>query len=208
MVSALLSQADRERVEAAIADVERRTSLEIVVAVVARSGDYWQWRVLLSICVALSAALALLEWAPRVPMLGVLFAQLPAGLFAFWASGMGWLHRLIVPKPLSLETVQAHAFRLFAQHGLHHTRDRTGLLILVSELERRVTLLGDTAVHERVGGDGWQTHLDHLIARLREGRAADGILEIIARVESALGTDFPVRPDDTNELPNTVIEER
>lgn len=207
MVSALLSDVDRERVEAAIADVERRTSLEIVVAVVARSADYWQWRVLLSICCGLTAALVLLEWAPTVPVLAAVFAQLPAGLLAYWGSGSSAVHRLLIPQRVSAEAVQAHAFRLFAERGLHNTRDRTGLLILVSALERSVTLLGDTAVHERVGGSGWQAHLNHLIARLREGRPADGIVDIIARVEAALGSDFPVRADDRNELPNAVIEE-
>lgn len=206
MVTALLSQADRERIESAIAEVERRTSLEIVVAVVARSADYWQWRVLFSICCAVSAALVVLEWAPSVPVLGALFAQLPAGVVAYAASGTSALHRLLIPRRASADAVQGHAFRLFAERGLHHTRDRTGLLILVSVLERSVTLLGDAAVHERVGGSGWQSHLEHLIAKLREGRAADGIVEIIARVEAALGSDFPVRPDDTNELPNAVIE--
>jgi putative membrane protein len=206
MVTALLSQADRERIEAAIADVERRTSLEIVVAVVARSADYWQLRVLLSVCCALGAALGVLEWAPSVPALGALFAQLPVGALAYAASGTSALHRLLIPRRVSADAVQGYAFRLFAERGLHHTRDRTGLLILVSVLERSVTLLGDAAVHERVGGSGWQSHLEHLIAKLREGHAADGIIEVIARVEAALGSDFPVRPDDINELPNAVIE--
>lgn len=209
MVAPLLSPADHERVEAAIADIESRTSLELVVAVVPRSADYWQWRVLLSLCCALSAALALLEWLPRVPALGVVLAQIPAGALAYLTSGLAPLQRALIPAQVCADAVQAHAFRLFAEHGLHRTRDRTGLLLLVSALEHRVCLLGDAAVHEHVGGPaGWQAHVDHLVARLREGRAADGIIETIARVEATLGNDFPVREDDVNELPNAIITGR
>lgn len=205
MVSELLSNADRQRVEAAIAELERKSSLELVVAVLARSADYWQWRVLLAVCAGLSAGLALLEWVPAIAPLLVLLLQVPAGALAYWALGLGPLHRLLIPAHTSAEAVQARAFRSFAEHGLHQTRDHTGLLILVSALERRVTILGDSGLHARVGASGWQQHVDHLVSRLREGRAADGLVEVIARIE-ALAGEFPRRSDDVNELPNAVLD--
>jgi putative membrane protein len=206
MVSELLTAADRERIEAAIRDAEKKSSLEFVVAVVARSADYWQWRVLLAVCTGLSAAFALLQWGPRLPGSLVILLQIPAGALAYLALGIGPLHRLLIPSPTSAKTVQAHAFRLFAEHGLHQTRDHSGLLILVSALERRVTILGDAGLHARVGSAGWQQHVEHLVARLRENRAADGIVEVIQRIDAALGRDFPARSDDIDELPNAVIQ--
>lgn len=206
MVSELLSASDRDRIEAAISEVEQKSSLELVVAVVARSAEYWQWRVLLAVCAGLSAAFALVEWARHVPTLIVILLQVPIGVLAYLALGIGTLHRLLIPAATSSEAVQAQAFRLFAERGLHQTRDHTGLLILVSALERRVTILGDSALHARVGSAGWQEHVDRLVGRLREGRAADGIVEVIQRIDALLGREFPVRSDDVNELPNAVIQ--
>ncbi|MGC4091017.1 MAG: TPM domain-containing protein [Polyangiaceae bacterium] len=207
MVKPLLSDSERSRIEATIADVEGRTSLELVVAVVARSADYWHWRVLLALCSGLSGGLAVLEWAPHVAPHWALLLQLPVGALAFLALGQGALHRWLVPARTSAAAVQGHAFRLFAERGLHHTRDHTGLLILVSLLERRVTLLGDSALHARVGEGGWQRHVEHLVGRLREGQATTGIVEVIQRIEATLGHDFPIGEHDVNELPNAVIEQ-
>jgi putative membrane protein len=206
MVTPLLSASDRQRIEAAIADVEQNSSLEVVVAVVARSADYWQWRVLLAICTALSVAFSVLQWLPAVSPLWAVLLELPAGALAYLALGQSALHRRLIPELASAAAVQAYAFRLFAERGLHQTRDHTGLLILISALERRVTILGDSGVHAHIGDAGWAEHVDHLVKRLREGQATAGILEVIERVQTTLGKHFPARADDTDELPNAVIE--
>ncbi|MFZ5891579.1 MAG: TPM domain-containing protein [Myxococcota bacterium] len=204
MVTPLLSDADRQRIESAIHSIEQKSSLELVVAVVGRSADYWQWRVLLAVCTGLSAGFAALEWAP-IPPLWALVLQLPIGALAYLALGVSGLHRSLIPERASLAAVQAYAFRLFAERGLHHTHEHTGLLILVSALERRVVILGDSGLHARIGESGWSEYVAHLVQRLREGRAAEGILEVIARVEAKLAAEFPRRTDDADELPNAVI---
>jgi len=208
MVTPLLSESDRQRIEAAIAEVEQKSSLELVVAVVARSADYWQWRVLLAVCTGLSVAFGLLEWLPAFSPLGAVLLQLPAGALAYLALGQSALHRRLIPEVSSAAAVQAYAFRLFAERGLHQTRHHTGLLILVSALERRVTILGDSGVHAHIGEAGWAEQVDHLVKRLGERQAATGILEVIERVHARLAQHFPALPDDVNELPNEVVEER
>jgi putative membrane protein len=208
MVRELLSASDRQRIETAIAEVERKSSLELVVAVVARSADYWQWRILLAICSGLSVAFGFLEWQPELSPLWALLLQLPAGGLSYLALGQSALHRRLIPDVSSAAAVQAHAFRVFAERGLHQTRHHTGLLILVSTLERRVVILGDSGVHAHVGESGWAEQVSLLVQRLGEGQAATGILEVIERVEARLAQHFPALPDDVDELPNAVLEQR
>ena len=78
-------------------------------------------------------------------------------------------------------------------------------MILLSELEHRVVILGDSGIHALVGESGWREHVDRIVARIHEGRAAEGVLETIAVLEPLLAEHAPRRADDQNELANTVV---
>jgi putative membrane protein len=133
--------------------------------------------------------------------------EVPVGLATFLLFGRGPFVRLLIPKASSHEAVERRAFELFSARGLHGTRDRTGMLILVSELEHRVVILGDRAIHERVGNAGWQTHVDHIVAAIRRGEAVTGILEVIERLDRAHAELLPAAAGDTNELPDDIVRD-
>ncbi|HWA78582.1 MAG TPA: TPM domain-containing protein [Polyangiaceae bacterium] len=202
----LLSSSEREQIESAIRQIEQRSALEVVVAVLRRSADYWHFRVGLSVSWGLAAGCAALLWLPHWHPFWALLLQLPVALLSYLVSGWKPLERLLTPGVYAARAVQARAFQLFAERGLHQTRAHTGLLVLVSELERRVVILGDSGVHVQVGEEGWQRHVDTLVERIREGRLVPGILEVLARIEAVAGKAQPVQPGDSNELPDAVIE--
>lgn len=206
MVSRLLSDSDRERIEAAIRRIEQRSALEVVVAVVQRSADYWQWRVGLALSWALASACAVLHFLPSVEPLWAVLAEVPIAVLVYLAFGLRPLHRLLIPAVYSQQSVHGRAFQLFAERGLHQTREHTGLLILVSELEHRVVILGDSGLHARVGETGWQHHVDALVKRIREGETVTGVLEVLESIEASATSALPARTDDVNELPDSVIE--
>lgn len=205
MVRSLLSEADAREVEAAVERVEKNTSAELVVAVVPASADYWPGRVLLSVGWAIGAGFAFLHFAPWHEPALALALELVVGALAFLASGTTPLRRLLLPKGFAERAVQARAFQLFAERGLHGTRARTALLVFVSELEHRVVLLGDHSIDERLGQRGWDEHVRLLVSHLRAGRAKAGLLELIARLEPELAAAAPLGHGDVNELPNAVL---
>jgi len=205
MVSKLLSDADAQAIEAAVARAETKSAAELVVAVVPRSDDYWQGRVVLAVAWALAAGLAFLLFAPwHEPMLAIL-VQLLVGSAAFAISGLRPLLRLLIPDRAAQLAVQARAYQLFAERGLHRTRARTALLIFISELEHRVVLLGDQTLDAALGQDGWNSYVQLLIERIRGGRARDGILEVIEKLEPQLTFVAPPTEDDVNELPDAPL---
>jgi putative membrane protein len=205
MVSKLLSDADALAIEAAVARAESKSAAELVVAVVPRSDDYWQGRVALAVAWALAAGLAFLLFAPwHEPMLAILI-QLLVGLAAFAISGSRPLLRLLIPARAAQQAAQARAYQLFAERGLHRTRARTALLIFISELEHRVVLLGDQTLDAALGQDGWNSYVQLLIERIRGGRARDGILEVIEKLEPQLTFVAPPTEGDINELPDAPL---
>jgi len=207
MVSSLLSESAAHEVEAAVARVEQGTSAELVVAVVRKSADHWRGRVSVSLLWSLAAAFAVLEYLPQLAPPWALLVELAVGSITFCALGWAPLQRWFVSPAAAERAAHARAFQVFAEHGLHATKGRTALLIFVSELERRVVLLGDASIHAQLGQAGWQKEVERLIARIREGRLRDGLLEVIADLEPRLAAVAPRQPDDTNELPDAVLRE-
>jgi putative membrane protein len=205
VVTSLLSDADAREVEAAVTRVENGTAAELVVAVVPRSADHWHARILVSLAWAMAAAFCVLEFLPgRTPVLALL-VQLSIGVLSFFVLGWQPLQRWLLSPGAAEQAARARAFQLFAERGLYGTKGRTALLIFVSELERRVVLLGDAAIHAQLGQAGWTEEVQRIIRRIREGRLKDGLLEVLAELEPRLAAAAPRQIDDSNELPDAVI---
>jgi putative membrane protein len=205
MVKSLLSESDAREVEAAVARVEGQSAAELVIAVVPRSADYWQARVALAVAWALAAGFAFLHFAPWHEPALALALEVVVGLLAFGVSSATSLRRVLVPPRAAEQAVQARAFQLFSERGLHATRSRTALLIFVSELEHRVVLLGDHSIDERLGQAGWDEYVKLLITYIRRNECKAGLLEVIARLEPQLAAVAPREHDDVNELPDAVL---
>jgi putative membrane protein len=203
----LLSADDEQRIEAKIAEIERRTAGEIVVAVVARSGEYALGRAAVAFAAALCAALALFEFRPDLPPEWGLLLELVVALAAYWLLGIGGLERLLVPPRVADARVSSRAFSLFAERGIHRTVHHTGILVFLSELEHRVVILGDVTIHERLGQQGWQAHVDHIVQAIRRGDASRGILEVLERLGDVLAELVPAGAMNADELPNRVVRD-
>jgi uncharacterized membrane protein len=111
----------------------------------------------------------------------------------------------------------AHLFRsldpldrareIFASLGMHETRDRNGVLIYVALRDRKLALLGDDGIHARLGHAYWDAVRDRMVAAFRDGAGREAIVRAVRDVGAALAEHFPRRPDDVDELPNTVSVE-
>jgi putative membrane protein len=55
-----------------------------------------------------------------------------------------------------------------------------------------------------VGEGYWERLRDRMVERLRSGAAREAVLEAVAEVGAVLAREFPRRPDDVDELPDTV----
>jgi putative membrane protein len=192
-------------VEAAIARVEQSTSAQVVVAVLPKSRDHWSGRVLVSVVWSLAAALAVLHFWPGKSGIFALLGQVLVGALGYLVLGLRPLHRFLVSPAAAESAAHARAFQVFAEHGLYGTRHHTALLIFVSELERRVVLLGDATIHANLGEAGWQTEVQRLVACIRAGRLRDGLIEVLAELEPRLAAVAPRQADSANELPDSVL---
>jgi putative membrane protein len=203
---ALFDEAARKRIEDTIAEIEQRTAAELVVVSVQRSDSYPEARLASALfCALLSGVIGHTFW-PQLHVVEILWLEEAAALFGFLVSGVPWLLRSITSRRRAHGMVERRAREAFVEHSVFATRDRTGVLILISELERRVVILGDKAIHERVQASGWQGHVQRIIDGIHSGRAADGVCDVLQTIGEVLRAEFPAKTDDTNELPNRVTQ--
>lgn len=93
----------------------------------------------------------------------------------------------------------------FTRLGMSTTRERNAVLILVAPEARQFAIIGDEGVHAKCGDDFWREVAAVMETHFRAGRHTDAIVEAVARTGSVLAREFPHRPDDRNELPNTIV---
>lgn len=224
-MAAYLSDADHARVTAAVATAEAHTAGEIVTVVADRSDGYSDVALAWSAIVAFTAliVLALLpdfylgladrvlghwahEWTPReIFVLAAIVAIakfIGTWLLQLWQPLKFWL----VLPPIKTSRTLARAVSLFKVGAERRTHGRTGILIYLSMREHRAQIIADEAIASRVSPETWGEAMAAMLVHIRDGRLADGMIAGVEKVGAVLAEHFPRAENDTNELPDRLIE--
>jgi putative membrane protein len=209
LTSSLFAQADLDRIAAAIHEAESRTSGEIVPYVVDKSDAYEDavWRAaLLFALVTLSGFVMARQfteaWLPdlKVVALAVISA---AGLGLLLVNYVPALKRVFTSGNMLDLRVYQRAAEVFIEEEIFTTRDRTGILIFLSLFERRVLVVGDSGINAKVEQSEWNEIVQRVVAGMRSGKTADGLIDAIKRCGLILQQHgVERRTDDRNELPD------
>ena len=89
------------------------------------------------------------------------------------------------------EEVHQRALQAFFSHNIHATKERTGILIMVSLLEHRVEILADTGINAKVSKDTWQEVLTGMVSKIKSNELTDGICIAVQECGEILAKDFP-----------------
>ena len=199
------TDAEKKRIHDAVIESESKTAGEIVPIIVTSSARYTEIE-LLGVVVGLFAGITI-EWFWSDPWASDYLNLWPiAGALAgFFLGRLAAVKRLLVSQDRIAEAVHTLALASFTEHGLHYTRDHTGILILVSLLEHRVEVLADRGINAKVDNGTWQEIVQLLTEGLKSGRACDAFCKAIQRCGEILATHFPRQSDDKDELPNRLV---
>jgi putative membrane protein len=104
--------------------------------------------------------------------------------------------------------VKLRAERAFSQHAVSHTSERSGVLIMLSILERQIYVLPDRSLDGLASADQWAQVVQAAVERLQGGDIASGLCQGIEQCGVLLAGICPGRPgDNPNELPDELIQE-
>ena len=220
MKKAWFSDEEREAVAEAVGEAESKTSGEITTALIPESSDYafYELRAAAGFGILLYMILLFFYdqtasfvsgffWnssAWQVSLFMGIISLLGGGIFYFF-SNIPAIDRIIVPGKVMQKRVRARALRHFSESGVYSTADGTGILIFISLLERRVELIADRGINEKISAEQWNGIVSELTVMISKGEAASGLVRAITRCGDLLKEHFPIAEDDVNELSDALV---
>ncbi|CAN5360719.1 hypothetical protein BH10PSE12_BH10PSE12_19950 [soil metagenome] len=220
-----LNDADRTLVTQAVTRAELASDGEIVTAIARRSDAYHDvglhWAVA-TVFLALSVYAAFPDFyrglilkllggwesaiSDRFFLMTILCALIVKFLVVRYVLAIMPLRMALTPKATKMRRVRRRAVMLFRTAVDARTRAKTGILIYLSLDEHRAEIVADAAINDRVAPEVWGEAMAMLIAGIREGRPGEGMAAAVEKVGAVLAEHFPRSSDDTNELPDRLIE--
>ncbi len=211
----ILTDQERKHLDQRIADVEKRTNTQIVLAIVKRSDSYAElpWKAFALGAGVVGAGAVLLDvlrpgWDSRLAVLFAVIATLAAGAAcALLCIGVPRFARLFLDAHRTETEVRQYAQSLFLSREVFATRERTGILLLVSVFEQQVIVLPDSGLDKRLSREALQGIVARMTSALAAGQAARALENGLQGLEENLAaTAFAA--SSGNALPNIIIEEK
>jgi putative membrane protein len=211
----LLTPDASRRIAEAVKKAEANTGGEIVVAVIPESDDYASREMAFGIGLGVIAFVVMAFFAAPLEILldRWVWLESPALLpLAFGAVSLGVgaigyalaqipaVDRLVIGRKAMADAVKKRALRHFVESAAYDTVDRTGVLLFVSALERRVELLADRGIDDAVAPDTWDRIVSALVRGLKDGRREEAMETAVEEIGTVLAEYVPRREDDENEL--------
>lgn len=197
---------EKEKLRATIHEAESRTIGEIVAMVIDHSDHYLEVEVLGGILLGslLSLVLTLLFFHSS------LWSYIPLSFIFFLPCW--WLFmrvetfkKLFIGARRKEEAVRLRAEQAFFEKGLYKTKKNTGVLFFLSLLERKVWVLADKGIYEKMDQETLNRFANEVSRGIKEGRACEALSQAIQEIGVLLSKHFPITSDDTDELSDDVI---
>ncbi len=207
-----LTEEEQRTVTKAVQTAEKTTSGEIVPMIVSESHSYPVAPIVGGVFFGLPTALLSARLFGGLLWLGtdnmwlfLIFFSLYYGLAYFAVKRVPALKRLFLSSARADLAVQEAAAAAFFGEALHNTKDANGILLYISVFERRVWVLGDRGINEKIDPQSWQEIVDLVSHGIRQGSPCRAICDGIERIGTILREHFPIEADDKNELHNLII---
>lgn len=131
-------------------------------------------------------------WQCGGAALFALFGRLPVSI------------RYLVPPKLQEARVWKAALASFVERGVYSTRHQNGILIYLSETERRVQIIADTLAFKTLPKETWAKEAKEISRGVRDGNPVEAICQTLDSLTAQLEKHFPKSTDDSNELSDEV----
>lgn len=106
---------------------------------------------------------------------------------------------------LRMQDARSRAVELFGQLRVWDTEHNSGVLIYLLLADKRVEIVADRGIHNKVGDTAWEVICGEMQRSFAAGRFEQGVSFGVAAISDLLATHYPPADDDTNELPNEPV---
>jgi putative membrane protein len=193
--------AEKTTIRQAVENAESTTSGEIAVVVVEASDPYLEGRLIGALSFSCLVALVLsvvLHYVTIwffIPVTAILLFP-----FLYLFERLPHMKLAFVSKKRAEHAVKERAAYAFFQKGVYKTDNRTGILVFISLLERKVWIIGDEGIHKKTESTFWRDIVRQLTNGIQENKVFESLCEVIEKCGAELRRHFPEDGDKTNRL--------
>lgn len=208
-----LSETDRSLLDKRIAETEKQTGAQIVLASVIRSDSYAEipWKAFavgasMASLVAIILDLFVLGWFWDVELFSVVVVLGFGAICALMTVIFPGIARLFLSTQRKETETKQYADALFLSRELFATENRSGVLLLVSQFERQVLILPDKGVRDLLSTEVLDDLISNMKVQLRRNELRQAMETGLEGLQAALGSPVSGWTDE-NELSDEIIEE-
>jgi uncharacterized membrane protein len=103
------------------------------------------------------------------------------------------------------QDARSRAVELFGQLRVWDTEHNSGVLIYLLLADKRVEIVADRGIHNKVGASAWAAICGDMQRAFAAGRFEQGVSLGVAAISDLLAEHYPRGEGDANELPNEPI---
>jgi putative membrane protein len=186
-----------------IKDIEDNSLIEVVVITKARSSNYLD----VSLWFAFAFMISVYTFLMLAPFEVNAFLFYITAIVAFF---IGYflnflidpLRKIFLKKERMKKSVEIMARAIFQKGGIHHTREKIGVLFLCSVFEKTVYILADSGAETSVPEAEWEKIRTGFNDIFKKPNHAKALIEELQKCKQIFNQYIPPVENDINELPD------
>lgn len=205
----MISKRDRDLIKKAIKDSELKADVEIVPVILGQSDLYPVAHFRLGMLMGCAFAVILyLSPLYFINPLWYLSVQLPGFFTGYMLAYLPKFKKYFVMKEEMDEEVYQRGVELFFEEKIHLTEKHNGVLIFISELERKIEIIIDHGLMEKCSPEALRTIIDHFSADMKADKPYEAMSGVIRELSHTFENYFPrkePRKFSDNEIKDDLI---
>ena len=93
----------------------------------------------------------------------------------------------------------------FIRAGIANTAEKTGVLIFILLSEKQFYILADEKISHKVSQQTFDLIANEMSNQFKSGKFSTGIINCINILSELLSRNFPIKPNDLDELSNKIL---
>jgi len=195
----------RSKIGRVISQIESQSHVELVVIIKSRVHGYSEFPLAIGSALAF-VALTYFRFSHEfyddwVVYIGIIFSFV---MGAVLVGGIPMLLRLVVGQKRLEKSAEIMARACFQKGGIHHTRDKTGVLIFIAVWERQIVIIPDRGVESAIPPGEWKKIQQSFRGVFQANNPSHSLLEKLEGLQTLFSRYVPQVEGDINELPDNL----
>ncbi len=203
----ILSVEAVKRIEAKIAELEHSCGVELVLSIVKASDPYPAATLRFTILFTIALSYLITYFFSFEHDTYIVAFQILLIILGIYLGKMEKIKKIVLSEFETKREVKEKAVELFAKLKVSETKNRIGCLLLLSLQERRIELIVDNYLQEKINSEILSSIIKEMSVSFKHDQFEQGLMTAISMLETRIKEHFPELKNtkELNEMKNSII---